>query len=122
MISHLNTVTLYVTDQERSRRFYVDELGFQVREDADMGPMGRWLEVAPKDANTAFVLADAKAFGKTDRVGDSADVTLHCADVRALHANLISRGVPVTEPESKAWGTFVKVTDPDGHVLVVSEM
>ena len=24
-----------------------------------MGPMGRWLEIAPKGAQTAFILADA---------------------------------------------------------------
>ncbi|MBM0236997.1 VOC family protein [Micromonospora sp. ATA32] len=48
MISKLNIVPLYVTDQERSREFYVDKLGFEVRTDAEMAPGQRWLEVAPK--------------------------------------------------------------------------
>ena len=48
MIAKLNTVPLYVRDQERSREFYVDKLGFEVRVDAEMGPGRRWLEVGPK--------------------------------------------------------------------------
>jgi lactoylglutathione lyase len=121
MITNLNTIALYVRDQQRAKQFYVDTLGFEATTDADMGGMGRWIEVAPKGARTAFVLADAAAFGKEDRVGDSADVTLSCADVRALHAELAGKGVPVTEPETQSWGTFIKVTDPDGNDLIVSE-
>jgi catechol 2,3-dioxygenase-like lactoylglutathione lyase family enzyme len=121
MITNLNTVSLYVRDQQRAKQFYVDTLGFELTTDADMGPMGRWIEVAPKGARTAFVLADAAGFGKEDRVGSSADITLHCSDVRTLHAELAAKGVPVTEPETKEWGTFMKITDPDGHQLVVSE-
>jgi lactoylglutathione lyase len=122
MITNLNTVSLYVRDQQRAKQFYVDTLGFELTTDADMGGgMGRWIEVAPKGARTAFVLADAVAFDKEDRVGRSADVTLHCSDVRALHAELAGRGVPVTEPETQPWGTFITVTDPDGHELLVSQ-
>ena len=121
MITKVNTVTLYVGDQQKSRDFYVEQLGFQVRREADMGPMGRWLEVAPDGAQTGFMLADAAGFGKHDRIGASADLVLHTDDVAALHQRLVAAGVPVTEPETQAWGTFVKVTDPDGLDIVVSQ-
>jgi lactoylglutathione lyase len=121
MITKLNTVALYVTDQERSKQFYVDALGFEVTTDADMGDMGRWLEVAPQKGSTAFVLADAKSFRKMERVGNSADVTMQCTDVQALHDDLVGKGVQVTEPESQPFGTFVKVTDPDGHEFLISQ-
>lgn len=121
MITKLNTVSLYVTDQQRARDFYVNMLGFEVTTDADMGSMGRWIEVAPRNAQTAFVLADAAGFQRTDRVGDSADVTLRCSNVQELHDDLTAKGVTVTEPESQPWGTFFKITDPDGHEFVVSE-
>ncbi|MEN3358538.1 MAG: lactoylglutathione lyase [Mycobacteriales bacterium] len=120
MITELNTVALYVADQERSRAFYVDVLGFEVRTDAQMGELGRWLEVAPPGARTALVLSDAVAFGKEDRVGSSADITLTCADVDALYESLTERGVAVAEPEKQDWATFLRVTDPDGHTFVVS--
>jgi predicted enzyme related to lactoylglutathione lyase len=121
MITNLNTVTLYVTDQHRSTRFYVDDLGFDLRTDSDMGEMGRWVEVAPKGARTGFVIADAAGFDKADRVGQSADVTMNCTDVVELHAELTAKGVTVTDPETQPFGTFIKVTDPDGHEFVISQ-
>jgi catechol 2,3-dioxygenase-like lactoylglutathione lyase family enzyme len=121
MITNLNTVSLYVRDQQVAKQFYVDTLGFELTTDADMGEMGRWIEVAPKGARTAVVLADAAAFDKQHRVGSSADVTLHCSDVLALHAELAAKGVPVTDPQTQQWGVFIKVTDPDGHELLISQ-
>jgi lactoylglutathione lyase len=121
MITNLNTVSLYVADQQRARDFYVDVLGFEVTTDAAMGEMGRWIEVAPRGARTAFVLADAAGFQKTDLIGKSADVTLSCSDVHALYNDLNAKGVPVTAPESQDWGTFIRVTDPDGHEFLISQ-
>jgi lactoylglutathione lyase len=123
VITELHTVALYVADQDRAKRFYVDTLGLELRADQPgLGGIGRWLEVAPRGAQTAFMLADAAGWGKRDRVGMSADVTLRCEDARALHANLIAKGVPVTEPQTQRFGTFIDVTDPDGHQLRVVDM
>jgi len=121
MITRINTVSLFVSDQQRARDFYVDTLGFEVTTDADMGPMGRWLEVAPPGAQSALVLLDAKGFKKTDRIGDSAQVTLRCSDVQKLYTDLNEKGVPVTEPETQSWGTFIRIKDPDGQEFVVSD-
>jgi|SRR6516162_274012 catechol 2,3-dioxygenase-like lactoylglutathione lyase family enzyme len=43
----LNFATLWVRDQERSRRFFVDRLGFQVAVDAEVPGVGRWIIVTP---------------------------------------------------------------------------
>lgn len=123
MITELHTVALYVADQDRAKRFYVDTLGFDLGADQPgMGGIGRWLEVAPKGARTAFLLADAAGWGKQDRIGKSADVTLRCEDARALHAELAAKGVPVTEPQTQRFGTFIDITDSDGHRLRVVDM
>jgi len=121
VITKINTVTLYVGDQQKARDFYVEHLGLRVRRDEDMGPMGRWLEVAPEGAESGFMLASAAGFGKQDQIGASADIVLHTDDVVALHHRLSTAGLPVTEPETQAWGTFIKVTDPDGLGIVVSQ-
>jgi lactoylglutathione lyase len=118
VITELHTVALYVADQDRAKRFYVETLGFGLNADQPgMGDIGRWIEVAPKGAQTSFMLADAAGWQKQDRIGNSADVTLLCDDARALHAELTAKGVPVTEPQTQRFGTFVDITDPDGHVL-----
>jgi lactoylglutathione lyase len=106
-----------VADQERSLKFYADVLGFEVRTDVLMGPMGptgRWIEVAPPGAQTTLVLSDAAAFGKQDQIGSSADITFRSDDVFALHKSLTASGADVSEPEKQDWGTFVHVTDPTG--------
>lgn len=121
VITKVHTVTLYVSDQDKARDFYVEHLGMRVRRDEDMGPMGRWLEIAPEGAQTAFMLANASAFGRQDRVGASADLVLHTDDVAGLHQRLAAAQVAVTQPETKEWGTFIKVTDPDGLEFVVSQ-
>jgi lactoylglutathione lyase len=118
VITELHTVALYVADQDRAKHFYVDLLGFELGADQPgMGQIGRWIEVAPKGAQTSFMLADANGWNKQDRIGKSADVTLRCDDARALHAELSAKGVPVTEPQTLRFGTFIDVTDPDGHEL-----
>lgn len=123
MITELHTVALYVADQDRAKRFYVDTLGFELGADQPgLGGIGRWIEVAPKGAQTALMLADAAGWGKQDRVGNSADVTLRCEDARALHAELAAKGVQVSEPQTQRFGTFIDITDPDGHHLRVVDM
>ena len=120
MITELHTVALYVADQDRAKQFYVDTLGFELGADQQSpGGIGRWIEVSPKGAQTSFMLADADGWGKQDRIGKSADVTLRCQDARALHADLAAKGVEVTEPQTQRFGTFIDITDPDGHQLRV---
>jgi catechol 2,3-dioxygenase-like lactoylglutathione lyase family enzyme len=120
MITELHTVALYVADQDRAKDFYVDTLGFELNADQESpGGIGRWIEVAPPGAQTSFMLADAAGWNKGDMIGRSADVTLRCSDARALHAQLSAKGVSVTDPQTARFGTFVDVTDPDGHRLRV---
>ena len=121
MITHLNTVTVYVGDQQRSVDFYVDKLGFEKRADRDMGPAGRWVEVCPPGAETGLVLVPGAAFERQDRVGSSADLVFESDDVYAAHKALAARGVDVTEPDVQAWGTSFQVADPDGLVVLIKQ-
>src|SRR5262245_10466516 len=48
MIQRMSHTTIYVTDQDKAKEFYVDKLGFEVRTDATMDGGFRWLTVGPK--------------------------------------------------------------------------
>jgi hypothetical protein len=50
---------LFVRDQERSLRFYVDQLGFRVVVDERLASGGHWIEIAPADGNACLSLAQA---------------------------------------------------------------
>ena len=52
----LHFVSVYVRDQERSLRFFVDQLGFKVVADARFASGNRWVEVAPADGTAVLAL------------------------------------------------------------------
>jgi catechol 2,3-dioxygenase-like lactoylglutathione lyase family enzyme len=109
---------MYVADQDASRAFYVDQLGFEVVGDEEMWPGARWLEVRPPGAQTSVVLSAAAAFDK--RPGEGAYLTFACDDVDATVEALRAAGVSVTDPVEEPWGTYIKATDPDGHEVQIA--
>ncbi|MFC8509061.1 VOC family protein [Streptomyces sp. NPDC057411] len=48
MIKGLGITTVWTLDQERTKRFFTEKLGLEVRDDLTMGPM-RWITVGAKD-------------------------------------------------------------------------
>ena len=60
MITNLETVTVYVNDQDQALDFYVNKLGFEKRADNPIGPGMRWVTVAPPGGKTEIVLARIK--------------------------------------------------------------
>src|SRR6266536_2270136 len=107
-ISEIKTVTVFVSDQDKARDFYVGTLGFDVRTDLTMGD-NRWLEVAPPGENTALVLH--KAFPGVSP-GTSHGIILSTADLDADCATLEAAGVPVEGPERLPWGRQATFADP----------
>jgi lactoylglutathione lyase len=120
MISKVSTALLYVSDQDRSLDFYTQALGFVKHTDSEMWPGARWLEVVPPGAETTVTLAAAKDFEKTP-VEDSSTLNFATPNARELYDELRAKDVDVTEPVTEPWGTYVRVTDPDGHTFLVSE-
>ncbi len=55
-LTHLQIVSVPVSDQDRARTFYVDVLGFELRRDGTFGQGQRWVEVAPAGAQTSLTL------------------------------------------------------------------
>jgi lactoylglutathione lyase len=119
VITHVSVAVMYVADQEASRAFYVEKLGFQVIRDEELWPGARWLEIRPPGGQTAIVLSDAAAFDK--RPGDGAYLTFACADITATVTALRAAGVSVTDPVEEPWGTYIKATDPDGHAVQIAQ-
>ena|SRR5438105_15488460 len=52
----LHHVTILVRDQDRSLRFYLDQLGFNLVVDARMESGDRWVAVAPPDGTAILAL------------------------------------------------------------------
>src|SRR6516225_6566048 len=102
----LNFVTVWVRDQERSRRFFVDQLGFQVAVDAEAPGAGRWIIATPPAGLPGIALVvPAEGSVEVRRIGQNTGVAFLTEDVRALFEEWSKRGVrfeiPPTEP---SWG------------------
>lgn len=55
MLTRIGTITVQVSGQDKALDFYTNKLGFEKRSDMPMGPKQRWLEVAPKGAQTRIL-------------------------------------------------------------------
>jgi len=125
-ITRVGTVSLFVHDQERARKFYTEMLGMEVRTDEPLcpGASGRWLAVAPPGAETEIVLylPDENWDHYSQVVGKSQALTLEASDLEEVHRTLTERGVKfVQEPQKQLWGTFAIIEDSEGNTLIVAE-
>lgn len=119
----LHFVSVYVSDQERSMRFFVDKLGFTLVSDARFASGNRWIEVSPPDGTAVLALVlPMKEFHEEHLVGNSGLVTFLTEDVERTYREWSQRGVQFTiPPQTPAWGgTFCRFVDPDGNAFALA--
>ncbi len=114
-IDSVRTMTVFVSDQDKARDFYVDVLGFEVKADRSFGD-NRWLEVGPA-AGTSLVLHTPFP-GAT--AGTAQGTLLASSDVDADVARLRAAGVAVEGPSDMPWGRQATFADPDGNGFVLN--
>jgi serine phosphatase RsbU (regulator of sigma subunit)/predicted enzyme related to lactoylglutathione lyase len=113
----LHFVMVFVRDQERSLRFYVDQLGFRLVVDQILGTGNRWIEVEPPNGNTHVALALADMEHAPQLVGRDTNIYFITEDVHAKYNEWSSRGVHFhSTPQNPAWGgVFTRFEDVDGN-------
>ena len=118
-LTHVQLVSIPVADQDRSLRFYQDVLGFEVISDNAMGPNQRWVQVAPRQAQTSITLV---TWFSTMPPGSTKGIVLATDDLDGDVAQLQSKGVNIQGGiQEQPWGRFVTFDDPDGNGIVVQE-
>jgi len=109
-----------VTDIEASLRFYVDGLGFALRN--SWNPEGRirwcWLQLDDVAIMLQEYWKDGRPGGApAEPLGQGVSVCFMCADALAIYHAVTARGVAAQRPfvGNGLWVTSVK--DPDGYLL-----
>jgi serine phosphatase RsbU (regulator of sigma subunit) len=129
MFLGLHAVNVFVRDQDRSLRFYVDQLGFHVAFDARLQSDERWVAVAPPDGTAVLTLvAPAPDSKEYKLIGRPTGIILVTEDVIAKYDEWRRRGVLFgftprlrrvkreAEDESTVWGgVFTRFKDVDGN-------
>jgi serine phosphatase RsbU (regulator of sigma subunit) len=90
----LHAVNVYVRDQERSLRFFLDKLGFQVAFDAHVQSGHRQIAVSPPDGSAVLALIQPEPNTAQYRlIGRSTQVVFVTEDVPATYREWRARGV-----------------------------
>lgn len=118
-ITHVGTVMVPVSDQDRALEFYVEKLGFEKRADIPFGEGDRWVEVAPQGTATSVALVQPR---EGEPLGIETRIAFTSEDVDADHADLRARGVDVDEQVMKMGGPVPPMfffCDQDGNRLLI---
>jgi serine phosphatase RsbU (regulator of sigma subunit)/predicted enzyme related to lactoylglutathione lyase len=114
----LSTVTIFVRDQDRSLKFYVDQLGFDLVEDVRSPAGKKLLTVAPPDGTAMLALVspapDSEEYGL---IGRATEVIFLTEDVPAKFEEWRQRGVRFHQPPQTCPGgtTTASFEDMDGN-------
>lgn len=114
----LGAITVFVRDQDRSLRFYLDQLGFCLAFDAPLQSADRSLGVTPPDGTAVLSLVAPKPGSEEYKlIGRSTQVVFLTEDVFAKFAEWSQRGVRFQHPpQVQSWGAVsTNFEDVDGN-------
>ena len=114
----LQQVTIYVRDQERSLKFFLDQLGFSVAYEARLDTGEHWVAVTPPYGTAILALVTPKPNSEEyGFIGRHSQITFLTEDVNATYHGWSERGVRFHHPPLKpSWGgTFTSFEDVDGN-------
>ena len=115
----LELVAIPVTDVDRAKAFYVDQVGFVEDQDHRVSEGLRFVQLTPPGSACSITLGE----GITEMApGSQKGVQLVVADVRACRDELIGRGVQASEVQDMPWGSFTFFADPDGNTWAIQQL
>ncbi|WP_394619184.1 VOC family protein [Lentzea sp. JNUCC 0626] len=118
----LEVVVVPVSDLDRSKRFYAEQLGFTVDHDTTFNEDTRVLQLTPPGSGCSIVLGKGIVKGEP---GTLKGVQLVVSDLEKARAQLVERGVEVGEivrMNEADGGSFIFFDDPDGNSWAVQEI
>jgi catechol 2,3-dioxygenase-like lactoylglutathione lyase family enzyme len=135
----LEVVLIGVSDVDRAKAFY-EKLGWRIDIDVARGDF-RGLQVTPHRSEASIIFGKGVTLAKP---GSAQNLVLAVDDVDAARADLIARGVDVSEvfhfargpfnitgenprvggrdPEGRSYFSFASFADPDGNVWLLQEI
>jgi catechol 2,3-dioxygenase-like lactoylglutathione lyase family enzyme len=116
-ISSFEIVSVPVSDQERSKKFYCDILGFELLREEPMGTP-KWIQLAPEGCSTTIALV---TWFETMPPGALQGVMLNVSDIDGDHSELSARGLALSEIKQEPWGRYAVFSDPDGNGWILRQ-
>ena len=115
----LELVTLPVSDVDRAKSFYVDQLGFNADYDHRVSPELQFVQLTPPGSGCSIAIG----VGLTPaEPGSVRGMQLVVKDIEIARRELTERGTDIGEIEDLPWGRFLFLKDPDGNDWAIQEI
>ena len=127
----LELIVVPVSDVDRAKAFYLDNVGFGLDVDHAAGEDFRVVQMTPPGSACSITIMK-----NADAPGSLQGLHLVVDDLDAARAELVERGVDVSEifhfdeggqapgphPDRSDYGSFASFSDPDGNGWLVQEV
>jgi len=115
----LELVLIGVTDVDRAKAFYVDQIGFVADHDHQVSDEMRFVQLTPKGSACSITFGT----GITETApGSARGLQIVVDDVAQAREELMARGVETGDVQHLAWGDFIGFTDPDGNQWAIQQL
>ena len=115
----LELVILPVSDVDRAKAFYADQLGFVVDHDQRVSDDLRFVQLTAPGSACSIAVGQ----GLTDAApGSVQGLQVVVDDADAAHEFLVAHGVDAPPVQDLAWGRFTGFVDPDGNRWAVQQL
>ena len=115
----LELVAVPVTDVDRAKAFYVDQVGFNADHDFQVTDDLRFVQLTPPGSACSIVMG----VGITEMPpGSQKGLQVVVDDVEAIQRQLREHGVEASDIDRQPWGWFTFFSDPDGNTWACQQM
>ena len=125
----LEVVVIPVSDVDRAKAFYVDRMGFVLDVDHQPNEHFRVVQMTPRGSGCSVTIGTGLAKMEP---GSLQGLQLSVGDIEAAHAELTSRGVPVSavqhhdgagfaDGQGGDYNSFIFFQDPDGNAWAIQQ-
>jgi len=115
----LELVQVPVSDVDRAKTFYTEQVGFTADHDHAVSEEIRFVQLTPSGSGCSIAIGTG--LGEM-APGSVEGLQLVVSDIEAAREELAERGVEVSEVQEFPWGKFVFFADPDGNRWAVQQI
>ena len=115
----LEVVNVPVSDVDRAKAFYTEQIGFNADHDHQVNDELRFVQLTPPGSACSIAIGTGLTQMKP---GSIEGLMMVVPDVQAARDELMQRGTEVSEIDVQPWGSFVYFSDPDGNSWVLQQL
>ena len=112
-MQRVTVVSVPVSDQQAARRFFTEQVGFEVIAESSFGDEMNWIQLGPRGSEASLTLV---TWFDEMPAGSLRGLVIDCDDLQADYEAMIARGVRfLGAPSQQPGGVFATFADPDGN-------